>query len=92
MFCEWDEGKNQSNIRKHGVDFWDAIEIFKGDYLERIDPRSYDEIKWQAIGIARGEIFFVVYVARYEDTYRIISARKAGKNEKAAYYKHLFGR
>ncbi|EMR45199.1 hypothetical protein C206_21884 [Pseudomonas putida TRO1] len=28
MFFEWDEGKNQSNIRKHGIDFADVPDMF----------------------------------------------------------------
>lgn len=28
MRFEWDENKNQANIRKHGVDFSDAADIF----------------------------------------------------------------
>ena len=36
-------------------------------------------------------ILFVVYTERGEDTYRLISARKAESHEETAYYQHLFG-
>ena len=30
MEFDWDEEKRQSNVRKHGIDFRDAAEIFEG--------------------------------------------------------------
>ena len=30
MRLEWDEAKNRSNIRKHGFDFAEAEELFRG--------------------------------------------------------------
>jgi hypothetical protein len=30
MILEWNEVKNRSNIRKHGLDFGDAEEMFRG--------------------------------------------------------------
>ena len=91
MRFEWDENKNQLNIKNHGIDFQDAKEIFRGPVLERIDPGRHREIRWQVIGMTH-EVMFVVYTERGEDTYRIISARKAEPHEEAAYYKYLFGR
>jgi uncharacterized DUF497 family protein len=49
MRFEWDEAKNRSNVRKHGVDFNDAIEIFKHPVLTAADRREYfDEDRWIA--------------------------------------------
>jgi uncharacterized protein len=33
---EWDAAKNRANIAKHGINFEDAIEIFAGQVLEKI--------------------------------------------------------
>ena len=33
MEFEWDEGKNQSNITKHGVSFVDAKRILRASHL-----------------------------------------------------------
>jgi uncharacterized DUF497 family protein len=44
---EWDEDKNQENIRKHGFDFADAWEIFEAPMLTALDTREdYGEERW----------------------------------------------
>jgi uncharacterized DUF497 family protein len=86
MNIEWDEGKNNRNILKHGIDFLDAALIFL-DYnrIEVIDNRKdYGEIRYQVIGIVKSSILYVVYTIR-KSNYRIISARRASKNEKDTY-------
>jgi uncharacterized DUF497 family protein len=37
---EWDEDKNQENIRKHGIDFADAWEIFEAPMQTALDTRE----------------------------------------------------
>ncbi len=37
MFFEWDETKNRINVRKHGFDFVEAEEMFRGALLVRPD-------------------------------------------------------
>jgi len=91
MQFEWNDDKNQANIRKHGIDFTDAKEIFSGKTVEYYDSRIHNEDRWQAIGMVNNDILFVVYVEKDEDTYRVISARRAKKNEQEAYYKEIFG-
>lgn len=86
MRFEWDEQKNQINIRKHGIDFSDAADIFKHPMLTLHDGREdYGEDRWIALGWIRSTIGVVVYVERDEDVIRIISARKATKNEVKRY-------
>ena len=85
MDFEWDERKNEANIAKHGVDFDEATGIFKGSVLERIDNRrDYGEPRITAIGLMEGMELFVVYTMRGE-VRRIISARRARRNERRAY-------
>ena len=91
MRFEWDENENQVNIKKHGVDFTDAKEIFNRPTIEYYDPRAFEEDRWQAIGMAESDILYVVYIETDEDTYRIISARKAETYEQEAYYKKISG-
>ncbi|CAN7575349.1 BrnA antitoxin family protein [Caballeronia sp. LjRoot29] len=51
MKFEWDEAKNRSNIRKHGIDFTDAVEIFKHTALTAADGREdFGEDRWIAFG------------------------------------------
>jgi uncharacterized DUF497 family protein len=86
MLFEWDENKNRINIRKHGIDFADAADIFRHPMLTLVDDREdYGEERWIAIGWIRAVIGVVVYVERDGDVIRIISARKATKNEVRRY-------
>jgi uncharacterized DUF497 family protein len=85
---EWDEIKNQINIRKHGIDFRDAIDVFDHPVLTAIDEREdYGEDRWIALGWMAAIVGVVVYVERDADVIRIISARKATKHE-VKRYKH----
>ena len=85
MGFEWDAGKNESNVAKHGIDFVDAIRMFDGPVLEQVDDRrDYGETRMIAYGAVRGREIVVVYAVRGEKR-RIISARRAHKNEREAY-------
>ncbi|MDI6791866.1 MAG: BrnT family toxin [bacterium] len=91
MRFEWDKEKNEVNIRKHGIDFSDAPEIFDGPILIWLDTRQdYGEDRWCAIGITNGRIVKVVFTERGKNaTIRIISLRKANKHEREKYRKEL---
>ena len=86
MHFEWDEKKNQINISKHGIDFAAAALIFLDyDRIEAEDNRkSYGEIRYRTIGLVNKIILCVVYTIR-DAKYRIISARRASKNERETY-------
>jgi uncharacterized DUF497 family protein len=85
---EWDNAKAAENLRKHGVDFADAIVALEDqNRLEELDARfEYGEERLQAIGMARGGVLFVIVTLRDEDLCRIISARKATRHEQDRYY------
>jgi uncharacterized DUF497 family protein len=86
MEIEWDNNKVASNLIKHKIDFEDAKNIFLDpNRLEREDKRDYDEARIQVIGIVNQVVLFVVYTKR-NGRYRIISARRANKNERRQYY------
>ena len=87
---EWNEAKAASNRRKHGIDFDEAIEIFYGTSLLRRSDRNAEE-RWLAIGESESRVIIVVFMWR-GDTLRIISARRARRNEKRAYYQEKMGR
>jgi uncharacterized DUF497 family protein len=83
MYFEWNEKKNEENIRKHGLDFADAWEVFAGPSLTKLDTReAYGEDRWIGIGYLRGVVVVFVFTERGEDTIRIISLRKALKHER----------
>lgn len=85
---EWDNGNAAQNLRKHGVDFADAVAVLEdANRLEEIDARlEYGEERIQVIGMARGDVLFVIVTLRGEDSCRIISARKATRHEQDRYY------
>lgn len=82
MRFEWDEAKNEINIRKHGIDFADVKDMFNHPMLTLLDDREdYGEERWIGLGWIHQLIGVVIYVERHENTVRIISARKATKRE-----------
>jgi uncharacterized protein len=87
---EWDESKNRLNIRKHGFDFADAEEMFRGALLIRPDTgEDYGEERWVGIGMIQGRAPVVVFAERPQETIRIISVRKADHEEREQYEKAL---
>jgi uncharacterized DUF497 family protein len=90
MRFEWDDKKNRANIRKHGLNFVEAAEMFHGPLLVRPDTRDdYGEKRWIGIGITNGRVAFVAFTEEPEDTIRIISLRKATHEERKEYEKGL---
>ena len=84
----WNETKNATNKRKHGISFQEAKALFTSgvDYLEIFDEdHSVDEDRFLAIGpIVRG-VILVVWTERDEDTIRLIGARLATRPEQKQY-------
>ena len=90
----WDEKKNRLNIKKHGFDFADAWEVFNKVLLASLDDsQDYGEERWIGIGMLNnGIVVVVVFVEQDDDIIRIISMRKANKNEKSRYEKEIKNR
>lgn len=90
MIFQWDEAKNHANIRKHGFDFADAAEMFRGPLLVRPDTREhYDEDRWIGLGMIRGRVAVVVFAERGADVIRIISLRRADYEDRKQYEEAL---
>ncbi len=92
MTFEWDDNKEQINIKKHGMDFTTASRVFDDEYrLEIYDDLHSDyEDRYITIGMIDEItcIAMVVYTERGTDVIRIISARKATPKERRKYYDH----
>lgn len=87
---EWDEAKNRLNIRKHGVDFAETEEMFRGFLLVRPDTREdYGEERWVGIWIIQDRVALAAFAERPQETIRIISLRKADHEEREQYEKAL---
>ena len=88
MEFDWDSQKASSNKRKHGVTFEEAMTVWSdAQAVEFYDIRhSGDEDRYALLGIsARSRLLCVVYTERHGDTIRIISARKATREESERY-------
>ena len=92
MRFEWDQNKNELNKKKHGISFEDAVYVFSDKNQLSIydDENSEKEDGWITLGVARiGKVLVVVHTERKKheaNVIRIISARKATKNEIKQYY------
>ncbi len=88
---EWDETKNQSNQRKHGISFEEAASVFfDEEALIRDDPEhSKEEERFVMLGFSsRANLLVVCHCYRASETViRIISARKATRTESKYYGK-----
>lgn len=83
---EWDEVKRRQNLRKHGVEFADAVSSLADEAaLTSADEESDEEDRLVTLGRDLfGRILVVVYTWR-GDTVRLISARKATARERNQY-------
>src|SRR5437867_3828884 len=89
MDFEWDPAKNAANVAKHGIDCDDARRIFDGRILVRVDDRhDYGETRIAVIGVVDGRELYVVYTRRGPRC-RLISARRANRDERQAYHQAL---
>jgi uncharacterized DUF497 family protein len=87
---EWDENKNIANIKNHDIDFCDAWKIFNEPILKKIDNReNYGEERWIGLGRLEELIIIIVYTYRAEKI-RIISIRRANRNERKTYETYCF--
>jgi uncharacterized DUF497 family protein len=93
MKFEWDEGKNQTNLIKHGFDFTDAYRIFNLPMVVELDEReNYREDRFVAIGLLDGRVVVIVYTEPDDQTIRIIYLRKALSLEQKHYEQYLKNR
>ena len=85
----WDREKNLFNIEKHGISFKSAAMTFFDPNAEIIDDpiHSQDEERFYLIGLSEDQrLLTVSHCYREDDTIiRIISARKATKQEEKVY-------
>lgn len=95
MIFAWDEKKNLANMRKHGISFELAARVFDDPLaISYLDSISDGEERWHTIGSIQGIVIVLVVHTFQEqndaespsaEEFRIISARKASKRERAAY-------
>ena len=84
MQFEWDPRKAAENLLKHGVSFHEAATVFDDPLaITYPDPdHSEDESRWLTFGASAEGRLLVVAHTEGGDTIRIISARRAARNER----------
>ncbi|PSB24290.1 hypothetical protein C7B82_27815 [Stenomitos frigidus ULC18] len=83
----WDDEKARINPLNHdGITFQQAAEAFFDPFLMLVDVSRNDEARDAVIGLdARWNLLYVVHIQQEEMGIRIISARKATRQERADY-------
>ena len=82
---QWDDDKAAENVRKHGIDFADAVGVLYDEYGLTLIEEHDDEQRHVTIGLdALGRVLVVVYCWRDDDV-RLISARPATSAERKQY-------
>ena len=92
MNVTWDEAKNLSNQKKHGVSFEEAETVFYDDeaLLKYDENHSQDEERFVMMGMSEARrVLVVCHCYRMGDVLRLISARKATKREESQYWERL---
>ena len=85
MSFEWGQNKATRNLKKHSIDFADAVTVFDDFNTVTVNDPGHDEERFVTIGMdSYGRILVVVYAWR-GDVIRLISARKATKHESKQY-------
>lgn len=91
MEFDWDDGKAQANLAKHGVSFQEAASVFDDPLsITFPDPNhSFAEDRSVIVGHSdRGRLLFVSHTDGEGQT-RLISAREAMRQEKRVYEEAL---
>ena len=84
MEFEFDPNKNKKNKEKHGIDFIEAQELWEDPYRIEIPAKYLDEPRYLLIGKINDQHWAAIFTYR-KDKIRIISVRRARKNEKEIY-------
>ena len=84
-----DEGKRRANLKKHGLDFVDAEEVFNGvTYTYEDDRLAYKEQRVVTLGLLRAIVVSIVHTEE-GDHIHVISMRKATKREREIYSQNI---
>jgi len=86
---EWDQTKNRSNQRKHGITFEEAKSVFYDDCAIQYFDEEHSDVEDRFLMVGRSQASRVLLVCHCEreggQTIRIISARKATNSERQCY-------
>lgn len=83
MSFEFDPPKSRSNKIKHGIDFYEAQDLWSSAHYE-IPLSTEGEPRWIVIGVI-ADIFWTAIITKRKDHIRIISVRRSRHEEKQIY-------
>jgi uncharacterized DUF497 family protein len=85
----WDESKRSANIKKYRLDFTEGWKVFSGPTFTFEDTRfEYVEQRFISIGMLDRHVVVIAHTEN-EKEIRIISMRKARKNEQKIFFENL---
>ena len=89
MRFEWDDAKRRANLKRHGLDFEDGEKVFTGESVTVLDDRfDYGEGRFLTLGLLKGKLVAISHT-EIDEVVRLISFRKASKNEEKIYFKEI---
>ena len=91
MHVIWDPRKAQANLGKHGVDFADAAIALEDENALTIADTEHGEFRFKTLSVGpTPSVLFIIHAEQDEETVRIISARRADRNEQRQYFEGGF--
>ena len=84
MRFEWDRGKAEANLKKHGITFDEAVTVFYDSLSATFDDpdHSHGERRFVTVGYSsQGHLLVVCHTDR-QRAIRVISARRATTHER----------
>jgi uncharacterized DUF497 family protein len=87
MRFEWDPAKARDNLRRHDVDFADAVIALEDENALTVEDVDHAERRFKTLGMGpQLGILLVVHAQRRADVIRIISARRATRKQTEQYF------
>lgn len=86
---QWNPRKAELNAKKHGVNFFEAVTVFQDPlaYIFADEAHSEEEYRELIIGYSKQNHLLIVSFTECNDVFRIISVRKADREERQSYDK-----
>ena len=89
MEFSWDEQKQQTNLKKHGLDFATAPQVFAGPTFTISDSRfDYSEERFITIGLLDATVVVIVHTET-DSLIRLISMRKGTNHENEIFFSDI---
>lgn len=89
MRYSYDPAKKAANLKKHGFDFDDARRVIESAQTVTFEDQRFDygETRYLTLGLLHDAVV-IIATAETDKSIRIISMRKADKNEQKIYYEN----